>query len=201
MIELVIFDLGRVLIEVDVDRCLGQFSKTFNVSMQEIIGDKSNGAHNDFMVGKISGEQFHELTCQHYGRHVDLETFQQMWLSMLGLPMRETISIVAALQKKSIPLAILSNVDPWHFAYCEKAIPEIQKIDKRFLSYELKMKKPDIEIFENVVESLNMPAGKCLFVDDLFENVAAAEKTGLHYIHFKDAKQLSHELKSYNISV
>jgi len=201
MIEIVIFDLGRVLIEVDVNRCLAQFSEAFNVTVQEVIGDKNNGAHTDFMVGKITGEEFHQLTCERFGRHIDIEAFRNVWLSMLGQPKRGTIAVVAELLKGKVPVALLSNVDPWHFSQCEKIIPEIQKIKKRYLSYQIKIKKPDLQIYRYVVDDLKIPAEKCLFVDDLLENVEAAKEVGIKTIHFEDSQQLVTELERYDILV
>ena len=61
MIKFIIFDLGRVLVRVDVDRFYHQFSEEFNIDTQE-LKQQENGAHEDFMLGTITGEQFHEIT-------------------------------------------------------------------------------------------------------------------------------------------
>lgn len=201
MVDIVIFDLGRVLIDVDVERCLTQFSEAFQAPVHEILNGKGDGAHTDFMVGKLTGDEFHRLTCQRFGRNVDAETFRNVWLSMLGEPKHDSIAVVAELLNRKFPLAVLSNVDPWHFSHCKTIIPEIQQIENIFLSYEIKLKKPDPAIFTHVLNALEIPAEKCLFVDDLVENVEAATKIGIRTIHFKEAGQLVEELKDHGISI
>jgi len=201
MIKIVIFDLGRVLIEVDVDRCLNRFAETFHVSVSEILGNHDNRAHADFMIGKIGGDEFHHLTCQRFGQQVELETLRAMWLTMLGQPKRDVIAVPAPLVTQKIPVALLSNVDPWHFQYCEEVIPEIRRIEKKYLSYLINLKKPDLEIFNYVVADLKVPAEQCVFVDDLLENVEAANKIGMGTIHFRDGEQLIHELQQYGFRV
>ncbi|MFZ5516020.1 MAG: HAD family hydrolase [Candidatus Zhuqueibacterota bacterium] len=201
MIKIVIFDLGRVLIDVDVDRCLNRFADEFHVSVPEILGNNDNRAHADFMVGKIDEEEFHRLTCQRFSQQVELETLRAMWLTMLGQPKRDTIAVLAALVAQNMPVALLSNVDPWHYQHCEEVIPEIRRIEKKYLSYLIKLKKPDLEIFNYVAADLKIPAEQCLFVDDLLENVEAANKIGMATVHFRESEQLIHELQQHGIRV
>ena len=41
------------------------------------------------------------------------------------------------------------------------------------------MRKPERGIFELVLDRLGLPAGECVFVDDMAHNIVAAEQAGL----------------------
>lgn len=66
--------------------------------------------------------------------------------------------------------------------------PEILKYFKGGLSdseLDFKYRKPDLEIYQILQKKYNLDFSSSLFVDDLAENVQAAEKVGLETIHYK----------------
>ena len=58
--------------------------------------------------------------------------------------------------------------------------------EKTFLSQEMHMKKPDDEIFQQVVKDAAMDPGATLFIDDLEVNCEAAERNGIHTFQNKN---------------
>ncbi len=63
--------------------------------------------------------------------------------------------------------------------------PILDGFDYRFLSYELGIVKPDRELFDRVAESLPVPAGRVLFLDDNILNVEGAVAAGFGARHVK----------------
>ncbi|MGB4759436.1 MAG: HAD-IA family hydrolase [Candidatus Saccharimonadales bacterium] len=61
--------------------------------------------------------------------------------------------------------------------------------DYQFVSGELGIAKPDIEIYECVLTSLNMPASACVFTDDRQRFLDPAFVMGMHTILFKNNEQ------------
>jgi putative hydrolase of the HAD superfamily len=57
-------------------------------------------------------------------------------------------------------------------------------------------RKPEPEIYAITLSRLGLPAGACVFVDDLEVNVAAARDAGMHGIVFRDTAQAIAELTS-----
>jgi len=201
MIKHIIFDLGQVLAKVDLKPFVYQFSKAFNIEPAELRKNENDGAYLDFQVGKINGDDFHKITCGYYHQSVSLDRFKNIWLSMLAGEVEGTSKIVDKLVEKNYTLSLLSNTDLWHYHYCEQTLPVLQKFEKIFLSYELKMRKPDEEIFLTVAEKLAAQPDECLFIDDLEENIEAAKNLNFHTVLFQNAEQLRGDLKEMGIEL
>ena len=62
------------------------------------------------------------------------------------------------------------------------------------VSGQVRMRKPDAEIYRHALERFGLSGEEAVFVDDLPENVEAACELGLHGIRFTDARALREEL-------
>jgi len=197
----IIFDLGQVFVKVDVNVFVKNFSAEFGIDPAELTNDDYDGVHKKFMLGNITGEEFHRMTCEHFDHAAPFDKFKMIWESMLVGEVAGTAEIVERLQQQNYSLALLSNTDPWHYEYSLKNIPILHRFDKNFLSYELKMQKPNVEIFMVAARDLNAKPGECLFIDDLQPNIEGAKTANLNAIQFTDAKQLRHDLTEFGINV
>ncbi|MDZ7264906.1 MAG: HAD family phosphatase [candidate division KSB1 bacterium] len=201
MIDNIIFDLGQVLIKVNLPTFVEQFRREFQFTDKEMEHQIGDGAYESFMIGKITPAQFHQLTCQYYQRNVSFEKFNAIWNSMLAGPVEGMAEIVEQLKKQNFVLSLLSNTDPWHFEACVQQLPWLSNFSRKFLSYELQMKKPDAEIYLTVAQLLKVSPEQCLFIDDRLDNILAAQALNFKTIHFSDASNLRHELGQIGISV
>ena len=199
MTKHIIFDLGQVLIKVVFPEFVEKFADEFCVDPDLLRKNKNNGAHIEFMTGNISPEEFHEQTCEYFNHFISIDRFKDLWLQMLGEQISDTGLIVNELFDKKFNLALLSNVDPWHFEYCKVNIPALEKMSNKFTSYELKLKKPDLEIYNKVADELKTTPENCLLIDDMAENIDAAKQAGYDGIRFLDANQLREELEQRRI--
>ena len=91
------------------------------------------------------------------------------------------------------------DIDPWHYAHCYNHFPIIRTFPERFLSYEEHLLKPEEKFYRVVAERLAVKPDQCLFIDDLKENVVAAENVGYQTILFKNAEDLQTELKKLGV--
>lgn len=196
----IIFDLGQVFVKVDITVFAKRFSDEFGVDPAELTHDDFNGVHRDFMVGKITGDEFHQLTCERFNHFVPLNKFKTIWESMLVGEIEGTAEIAEKLHQKNHSLALLSNTDIWHYEYSVSHFPILKKIEKNFLSYELEMQKPDAEIFKAVAKSLDAEPGECLFIDDLQQNIDGAKRVNFEAILFQNAGQLHADLITHGIA-
>lgn len=64
--------------------------------------------------------------------------------------------------------------------------------DHAFLSYEMKMIKPDDEIFLKVLDDAGIKAEESLFIDDGPANVATADRLGFQTYQAKDLEDFRH---------
>lgn len=201
MIDHIIFDLGQVLVKVDLQRFAAEFQREFKITELEMKNRIENGVYEFFMIGKITPTQFHQLVCQHHRRNISLEKFNSIWNSMLAGPMPGMAEIVEQLVKRNYPLSLLSNTDPWHYEACVRQLPWLSHFGHKFLSYELQLKKPDAEIYLAVAKALAAKPEHCLFVDDRIENIMAAQALHFQTIHFSDVNNFRQELERIGIPV
>lgn len=97
----------------------------------------------------------------------------------------EMIVIAKELKKKGYKLGLLSNnIEDWLEE--ELCRPELKGIfDVIVTSYSSRKAKPDLEIFKEIVEKLNIKAEECIYVDDLEKNIPPAVELGMKSILFK----------------
>lgn len=101
--------------------------------------------------------------------------------------------------KKRYRLFMLSNTNPIAIEivrplFLTKGIPVESYFDILFLSYQMKMAKPDDEIFEKVIESAEICASETLFVDDSPLNIETAKRLGYKTLLFNPSDNLKDEV-------
>ncbi|KAA3615410.1 MAG: hypothetical protein DWQ05_13730 [Calditrichaeota bacterium] len=78
--------------------------------------------------------------------------------------------------------------------YIDQKHDFLQKLDQRFLSFEMKSTKHDHKTFDHVAQELGVRPENCLFIDDLTSNIEKAAQQGFRTIHFLNAAQLEKDL-------
>ena len=61
-------------------------------------------------------------------------------------------------------------------------------------SYEVRMRKPEARIYERILTLMGVRAHEAIFVDDLLENIEAANAVGIHGVQFKSTQQAMSEV-------
>jgi putative hydrolase of the HAD superfamily len=108
---------------------------------------------------------------------------------------------IAALQKRGLRTAILSNMVPevLHALRTESRFSWLSSFTHLTWSCELHIAKPDPAIYLHTCERLGVAPSEALFLDDKPGNIAAAEALGLHGIVFRDVAQLRRELAARHL--
>lgn len=89
---------------------------------------------------------------------------------------------------------MLSNTNAIHFPYAEQTFFNYKNrsideyFDKCYRSYDMKMAKPDAEIFEAMLSQEQVAASRCLLLDDGPKNIEQAKKLGFQ-TYFVDPKE------------
>ena len=108
----------------------------------------------------------------------------------LNHPLVEYIDIL----RNNYKLALLSNSSSDYLRH-ELAVHDLEKrFDEIVISSEVKLIKPEPEVFKHIMQKLQLKADECVFIDDNPKNVAAAEKLGIHGIIFTDLQNLKQQL-------
>jgi len=183
-ISTLIFDFGGVLINLDLNQCILNLKKLGLVEVEKYL---SNFGQKDFFLqfekGQIGTEKFREEIRKLTPKTLTDSEIDAAWCSFLcNIPV-EKLEMLLELKKK-YRIIMLSNSNPLHIEVSaagefEKAGTKITDyFDKCYFSYQMKMAKPDPEIFTTLLASEKVEAIKCLFLDDGPKNIEQADKLG-----------------------
>jgi putative hydrolase of the HAD superfamily len=190
---IVIFDLGGVLVNLDWDKVcadLRHHSDSRDVRSEVVNGPIVRSA----MEGSLNPRDYHEALCQKLKANLTYAEFVEIWNGLLSA--NETIVSLVERLKVDHRLILASNTDPIHFAHSVEHYSVLKNFERYFLSYEMRLLKPDPAYYRNVLDALDVLAGDCVFIDDRAENVEAARGVGISSIRFMSVAQLERDLKT-----
>ena len=174
-IELVLFDLGGVLLQLDDP------IETFGLDLNESEFHRSwllSPAVREHESGAITAKQFASRITQEMELPYDANEFLERFVAWPGLPYPEAVDLVQRIDQR-YSCAILSNTNAlhWHSLDIENSFG--QRFERYFLSFETGLLKPDAQAFLRVVETYGCSPNQILFVDDNPLNVDAAIQSGM----------------------
>lgn len=185
----VIFDLGNVLVYIHPEAFLQTLGidspenrRIYQKKVIDIVklyerGEDSTGKFLDNLDKLFNA---HDAGGVHQGGNswYSRDDFRRAMLSIIGRPVPGMEQLVRSLAPK-VPLGLLSNTNPLHFDACMENLRVLQFIPSHFLSYQLRSLKPESGIFERTIDFLKLDPRDILYIDDLPENIEAAERAGL----------------------
>lgn len=186
----IIFDFGGVLVNLDRKRCIDAFTRIGAGAIAGYVDEcRQEDLFHDLEVGDTGVGQFCDAVRQACGGcNATDEDICGAWDALLtGIP-RRRLDKLAEL-KRDFRLVLLSNTNPIHWRkavddyFTQGGLNVNYYFEKTYLSYEMRMLKPDEEIYRKVLDSSGMAAGDTLFIDDSKANCAAAERLGITSMH------------------
>ncbi len=197
MIKTVIFDLGGVLVRTDNREPRTKLAEKFDMSYEDLSA-LVYGCESAEMAtrGEITAEEHKETVLSELG--LPPGTFpafgDEFWAG--DSLDRQLVEFIKSLREE-YKTVLLSNawddlrdmlINQW----------EIDGIfDQIFISAELKTYKPDPEIFQILIESLDQDPAELIFIDDFPENIVAARNAGINAVQFNNREQALAELAEY----
>ena len=196
-INTLIFDFGGVLINLDINKCILNFKQLGLSNFEQYLNNfAQRGFFMQFEKGEISAAEFRSEVRKLTPNTLTDAQIDEAWCSFLLEIPTEKLDMLVELRKK-FRLILLSNTNIIHFPYSEKALFENKGkkvsdyFDRCYLSYEMKMVKPDKEIFDKILASENVHANECLFLDDGPKNTEQAQKLGIQTYLVHEREDLS----------
>ena len=161
-IEAVIFDLGRVLIDVDFTKGLFRYRKSVDGRndqdlLEELFADQT---FVDFNTGRITPEEAFRSLRDRYKLPVNYPTFVSEW-SNIFLPIEGIPSLLSEVAA-AYPVGLLSDIDPLHWEYCKKHFPFLKIFERPALSFEIGALKPALISYQGAPAA--GPARRCDFL-------------------------------------
>ena len=196
-ITTLIFDFGGVLIDLDINQCILNFNRLGLENVEQYL---NNFAQSGFFMqlekGQISAVEFRNEIRKLTPNKLTDAQIDEAWCSFLLEVPEEKLEMLIELRKK-FRVVLLSNTNIIHFPNSEKLLftdkgrKLSEYFDRCYLSYEMKMAKPDLQIFKNILASENVQPNECLFLDDGLKNTLQAQKLGIQTYLVNEHEDLS----------
>jgi glucose-1-phosphatase len=190
-VRAVIFDIGRVLIRLDVTRAAKCLASGTSLPPQELwLAIEKDPRWKDWQEGRISARDWHLHLKQRFGAAATFEQFTEAWNLVLD---PEPILSNKLLEKlsKNYRLALLSNTDPIHVAYMESRYDFFSYFPVRIYSCAIGVAKPNPLIYKEALRACRVRAEEAVYIDDIADYVEVAQRLGIEGIQFQSSEQLA----------
>lgn len=187
---LYIFDLGNVIIDIDFQRVLQVWSDYSGVPV-EILQSRFN--HDDDFCrherGTLSDAEFATAVNRTLGMQLTFDQFAEGWQAIFGALRTPVIHQMQQLRAQGETVVVLSNTNALHCQLWPSLYPQVAvSADRVYLSNEMGLRKPEPQIYQQVLAAEGVRAEHSCFFDDNVGNIAAARALGIEAVWVKDAQ-------------
>lgn len=191
----VYLDLGNVVAMFDRDRAFRRMAAACGTDAARVRAAVMDGLQADLERGTIDWPGFHREFSRRTGTRSDPETLAAAAADMFELNWA-ILPVIAALQRRRVPIGILSNTCEIHWRHLLERGWGILPggFGPLVLSYEVGASKPEPAIFERAAARAGAAPERIFFCDDLPEHVAAARAAGWDAEVFTSAAILADQL-------
>lgn len=185
----VVFDFGGVIAPADLGVVVGRFKALGLANIENYLNlVRQQGFFGDFETGLIDKEQFRDRVSKEVGREVTMDECRDAYMGFFSTVPERNLSLMKRLRSEGYRLSLLSNTNPFIIEWAQSkefdghGHPLSEYLDSLYLSYELKVMKPEERIFRLMLEAENVAPDQVLFIDDGPKNLEAARRVGLNVI-------------------
>lgn len=201
-IELIFFDLGNVLVEIELDRFFHAMAAQTGMSKKKFKNriKKLTPLYKAFECGQMSSHQFFQL----FGENFPLKSasYPDFVKDYTGIfePNQELFSWCRILRQQ-VRLSIISNTDELHYQRIAEDYALDELFEKPITSFRAGSRKPDPSIYDYALQQLGISPDRALLIDDRRENVLGAQQVGMHAILYANNRKLKRDLHRFFLQI
>src|SRR5271165_7338837 len=193
----VILDYGQVLAAHPTVKDFARMAEMFNVDFDLFyqLWDASRGPYDR---GDFTAEEYWLNLAAETNTSLDrgqIEILRQVEVEIWAHPIPPMLDWVSQLQAAGIKTALLSNMPTDLVTYLRTNCDWVGNFAFKTFSSEVRLIKPDPQIYEHTLQGLGVSAREALFVDDRQDNIRAAHGLGIHALQFRSVAQLRRDLE------
>mgnify|MGYP006384961445 FL=1 len=189
MIKNVIFDFGCVLVYWSqhnlYDAYFGSREKT-DWFVDNVCTWEWN---NQTDIGKTFAESVDEKIAEFPEWEKEIRMYWEQWEDMIGGAVEGMEEWIRELKEAGYNVYGLSNWSSETFPLVKNKFPVFGMMDGIVMSGEELIAKPDLRIYQILLDRYGLKADECVFIDDRQSNIDAAQVIGIHGITFKSCEQ------------
>jgi putative hydrolase of the HAD superfamily len=200
-LKAIIFDIGRVLVRIDVGRAMQGLASGGSLSPSELwTAIEKDPRWADWQEGRISSRDWYLHLTKRFGGNFTFEQFTEVWNRVLDpFPIQEDAFLKSLSNRYR--LALLSNTDPIHVQHMEATYSFFAFFPTRIYSCAVSASKPNPLIYKEALRALKVQADEALYIDDIAAYVESAKRLGMAGIQFQSPAQLTSDLKSLGVEL
>jgi epoxide hydrolase-like predicted phosphatase len=186
-----IFDLGGVILDLSVDHTLKAFAELSRLPKQKVHELYfSAPGFLAYEKGTIDDPTFRDFVRETYSISASDDAIDASWNAMLRGISELKLDLLTRLQNE-FQVYLLSNTNAIHLHHINEVIlPKVREnrpldsyFHKAYYSHRMGKRKPDADIFEQVLEENHLVPEQTLFLDDYDVNIEGAKSLGIKTIH------------------
>ena len=199
--DALLFDLGRVVLDIDFDKTLACWAGHAGCEVASLVGRFSSRdeIYQRHERGEISDAEFFAGLRRLLGIKISDAQFLEGWNALFAGEMPG----IAPLLKRAanhLPLYAFSNTNGAHVEHFSVAYADLLgDFREIFLSSAIGLRKPDAAAYDHVVSAIGVPASRIVFFDDLAENVEGARARGLTAVQVTSSDDVARALAALGI--
>ncbi len=188
-IKNIIFDLGGVILNIDIKRTENALKELGIDNFSTYMTSRHiTSFFKEYEMGKIDDAGFIQSIQSLSPKPLSEEAIVNAWNALLLDFPQERIELLRKLKEK-YRLFLLSNTNQIHYIKFQEQI-HLQTggyledlFEKTYYSHAVGLSKPDVAIFQLVIDENKLDPAETLFVDDTEANMAGARQAGLMISH------------------
>lgn len=196
----VVFDIGKVLLHYDPE--LAYLDAIPDPTERRWFLD--NICTGEWNIEQDRGRSWQDaealLIAAHPQRSEHIRKFRQNWNLMVPHAYEDSVAILRGLIAQGNDVTMLTNFASDTLREAQGRFPFLTESRGVTVSGDIRLLKPQREIYEHHVASFYLDPAATLFIDDSLTNVEGAKSAGWQAVHFTGAPKLADDLRGYNLS-
>ncbi len=212
MIKNLVFDLGGVLVPLHPMACITAFKEVIGY---EGFGEflslyRHKGFFDQFETGKLSSREFRNVIRKNAvpikklnGKAKSISNAEiDYCLNRFLLPIPQDKIETLLFFRHDYRMLLLSNTNPIGMDRCRELFQDMgynieDFFEKLYLSYKMKLAKPDPEIFKVLIKDSGIVPEETLYIDDSMTNIKAGAEFGFHTLLYNTKDDLYAKVSEY----
>lgn len=190
MIKNIIFDVGGILF----DDSKANTEKVLNKNCDLIYKNAYGKGFRDCLLGLKSVDE-HIESLKGMKDFEDIKYILSRENQPICLPlMKKNFEYIKTLRQKGYRIYLLTNITEDSYYYINNIIDINSNFDGGIYSYQEHLIKPNLEIYELIINRFNLNKNETIFFDDKENNVIAAQDAGIKSIVFKNIEDIKNNI-------